>query len=45
MKKDFPIGLRVDDVRVTDAGLAAHFSARNVSMPATPEETCSSGQH
>lgn len=45
MKKDFPIGLRVDDVRVTDAGLAAHFSARNVSMPATHEETCSSGQH
>lgn len=45
MKEDLPTGLRVDDVQVTDNGVAAHFSARNLSIPATERETCSPGQH
>jgi LmeA-like phospholipid-binding len=45
MKKDLPTGLRVDGVQVTDTGVAAHFSARNVSIPTTWQETCSPGQN
>ena len=44
MKTRLPTGLRVDGVRVTDTGVAAHFSARNVSIPAPAAQTCSGGQ-
>ena len=45
MNTHFPMGLRVDGVRVTDAGVAAHFAARNISIPATWEKSCLPGQH
>lgn len=44
MKKELPTGLRIDEVQVTDTGVAAHFSARNVSIPASRQETCSPGR-
>jgi LmeA-like phospholipid-binding len=43
MKRELPAGLRVDDVQVTDTGVTAHFSARNVAIPATERDTCSPG--
>jgi hypothetical protein len=45
MKRDLPEGLRVDDVRVTDTGVAAHLSARNTSIPATTQGSCAPGNH
>jgi hypothetical protein len=45
MKRDLPAGLRVDGVQVTDDGVAAHFSARNLSIPAAQPETCSPGRN
>lgn len=44
MKKEVPAGLRIDGMQVTDTGLAAQFSARNVLIPATEQETCSPGR-
>jgi LmeA-like phospholipid-binding len=45
MKTQLPEGVRVDDVQVTGTGMAAHFSARNVSIPAANQESCSPGQY
>ena len=44
MKKELPTGLRIDQVQVTDTGVAAHFSARNLSFPASKHETCPPGR-
>jgi hypothetical protein len=34
LTKGFPLGLRADSVRVTNEGVAAHFSKHNASIPA-----------
>lgn len=44
MKRELPAGLRIDGVQVTDTGVAAQFSARNVLIPAPEQETCSPGR-
>lgn len=44
MKRELPAGLRIDGLQVTDSGVAAQFSAPNVLIPATEQETCSSGR-
>ena len=44
MKRELPAGLRIDGVQVTDTGVAAQFSARNVLIPAAGQDTCSPGR-
>jgi DUF2993 family protein len=34
LMKDYPLGIRADNVQVTNDGVVAHFSARNASIPA-----------
>lgn len=40
LTRNFPLGVRADSVQVTDNGVAAHFSARNVSIPAAQSDRC-----
>ena len=44
VKKELPTGLRADDLKITNSGVAAHFSASNVSIRATERHSCLSGQ-
>jgi hypothetical protein len=34
LMKDYPLGIRADNVQVTNDGVVGHFSARNASIPA-----------
>lgn len=34
LMKDYPLGIRADNVQVTNDGVVAHFSARSASIPA-----------
>jgi hypothetical protein len=45
MKQGLPAGLRVDNVQITNTGVAAQFSARNLSIQASESDACAPGQH
>jgi hypothetical protein len=45
MKEGLPAGLRVDNVEVTNTGVATQFSARNLSIQASGLDACAPGQH
>ena len=32
--QDYPLGIKADDVQVTDTGVTARFSTKNASIPA-----------
>ncbi|WP_343600816.1 DUF2993 domain-containing protein [Mycobacterium sp.] len=40
---DYPLGIHADSVQVTNAGVSAHFSTRNASIPASPTDPCFAG--
>ena len=44
VQRELAAALRIDGVQLTDTGVATHFSARNVLIPATEQETCSPGR-
>lgn len=41
--KNYPLGIKADDVQVTDSGVTAHFSTRNASIPADSDDPCFAG--
>jgi LmeA-like phospholipid-binding len=40
LTKDYPLGVKADDVKVSDTGVAAHFSTRNASIPKGNTDPC-----
>ncbi len=40
LTKGYPLGIKADDVKVTDTGVTAHFSTRNASIPAENTDPC-----
>src|SRR6185312_11704776 len=40
LTKGYPLGIKADDVKVSDTGVAAHFSTRNASIPAGNTDPC-----
>ena len=40
LTKDYPLGVKADDVSVSDTGVSAHFSTRNASIPAGNTDPC-----
>ena len=40
LTKNYPLGIKADDVQVTDSGVTAHFSTRNASIPAGNDDPC-----
>jgi LmeA-like phospholipid-binding len=40
LTKDYPLGVKADDVTVTDSGVSAHFSTRNASIPKGNTDPC-----
>lgn len=43
LTKDYPLGVKADDVKVSDTGVTAHFSTRNASIPAGNTDPCFAG--
>ena len=43
LTKDYPLGIKADDVKVSDTGVTAHFSTRNASIPAGDQDPCFAG--
>jgi hypothetical protein len=43
LTKNYPLGIKADDVQVTDTGVAAHFSTKNASIPAGNTDPCFAG--
>jgi LmeA-like phospholipid-binding len=40
LTKDYPLGVKADDVTVSDSGVSAHFSTRNASIPKGNTDPC-----
>ncbi len=40
LTKGYPLGIKADDVKVSDTGVTAHFSTRNASIPAGNTDPC-----
>ena len=40
LTKNYPLGIKADDVTVTDTGVTAHFSTKNASIPAGETDPC-----
>jgi hypothetical protein len=40
LTKGYPLGVKADDVSVSDTGVSAHFSTRNASIPADDNDPC-----
>lgn len=40
LTKGYPLGVKADDVAVSDTGVTAHFSTRNASIPAEGTDPC-----
>ena len=40
LTKGYPLGVKADDVKVSDTGVSAHFSTRNASIPAGNTDPC-----
>ena len=40
LTKGYPLGVKADDVKVSDTGVTAHFSTRNASIPAGNTDPC-----
>jgi LmeA-like phospholipid-binding len=40
LTNDYPLGVKADDVTVSDTGVSAHFSTRNASIPKGNEDPC-----
>lgn len=40
LTKGYPLGVKADDVSVSDTGVTAHFSTRNASIPAEGTDPC-----
>ncbi len=40
LTKGYPLGVKADDVKVSDNGVTAHFSTRNASIPAGNTDPC-----
>ncbi|WP_343573039.1 DUF2993 domain-containing protein [Mycobacterium sp.] len=38
--KQYPLGIKADSVQVTNAGVSAHFSTRNASIPVAQSDPC-----
>lgn len=43
LTKGYPLGIKADDVSVSDTGVSAHFSTRNASIPAGNTDPCFAG--
>ncbi len=43
LTKGYPLGVKADDVTVSDTGVTAHFSTRNASIPAGNDDPCFAG--
>lgn len=43
LTKNYPLGIKADDVRVTDTGVTARFSTRNATIPAGETDPCFAG--
>ena len=43
LTKGYPLGVKADDVSVSDTGVTAHFSTRNASIPAGNTDPCFAG--
>ena len=43
LTKGYPLGIKADDVKVSDTGVSAHFSTRNASIPAGNTDPCFAG--
>jgi LmeA-like phospholipid-binding len=43
LTQDYPLGIKADDVRVTDSGVTARFSTKNASIPAGNDDPCFAG--
>jgi hypothetical protein len=43
LTKGYPLGVKADDVKVSDTGVTAHFSTRNASIPAGNSDPCFAG--
>ncbi|HEV7849900.1 MAG TPA: LmeA family phospholipid-binding protein, partial [Mycobacterium sp.] len=43
LTKNYPLGIKADDVQVTDTGVTAHFSTKNASIPAGNTDPCFAG--
>lgn len=40
LTQNYPLGVKADDVKVSDTGVTAHFSTRNASIPAGNTDPC-----
>jgi archaellin len=43
LTKGYPLGVKADDVKVSDTGVTAHFSTRNAQIPAGNTDPCFAG--
>lgn len=43
LTKGYPLGVKADDVTVSDTGVTAHFSTKNASIPAGNDDPCFAG--
>lgn len=43
LTKNYPLGIKADDVTVTDTGVTARFSTRNATIPAGETDPCFAG--
>ena len=43
LTKNYPLGIKADDVQVTDTGVTARFSTRNASIPPGSDDPCFAG--
>ena len=43
LTQDYPLGIKADDVQVTDTGVTARFSTKNASIPAGNDDPCFAG--
>ena len=43
LTKNYPLGIKADDVKVTDTGVTARFSTKNAQIPAGNDDPCFAG--
>ncbi|RDH77186.1 DUF2993 domain-containing protein [Mycolicibacterium moriokaense] len=43
LTKNYPLGIKADDVTVTDTGVTARFSTKNAAIPASNDDPCFAG--
>ncbi|MFY9917163.1 MAG: DUF2993 domain-containing protein, partial [Mycobacterium sp.] len=43
LTKGYPLGVKADDVTVSDTGVTAHFSTKNASIPSGNDDPCFAG--